>query len=233
MAQILIVEDDTELSEGMRSFLESAGYDVECVGKGGDALLYMGDGPADLILVDLLLPDMGGMELCGKIRDVSDCPVIYVSRIADSEAIVMALESGGDDYLVKPIDYDQLLARIHAKLRRIGGALKKEIPVLPAVIQFKQFTLDINRHKVMHYFRGGVREILLSPTEYSLLVYMSENPGRLLMYSELYENVWDCASLGDVRTVMVHVSNLRKKIDLRQAGIITSVRGAGYIFSDV
>ena len=217
----------------MKAFLEQSGYETACVRDGNETLKHLEEREVDLILLDMVLPDITGAELCVEIRKMSDCPVIYVSCVSDTETIVKALENGGDDYLVKPVDYDQLLARIHAKLRRRGNTPREKVSTGPAVIKFKQFTLDKNRHKVLHMEGQVMKEILLSPIEYDNLVYMAENPNRLLAYAELYENVWDCASLGDVRTVMVHVSNLRKKIDLRQNGMITTVRRAGYIFSDV
>ena len=233
MAHILIVEDNEEVAGYMKAFLEQSGYEAVCVRDGKDTLKHLGEREVDLILLDMVLPDVTGMELCLEIRKKSDCPIIYVSCVSDTKTIVKALENGGDDYLVKPVDYDQLLARIHAKLRRRGNAPGEKKGAGPEVIRFKQFTLDKNRHKVLHREGEDRKEIQLSPIEYYILVYMAENPNRLLAYAELYEHVWDCASLGDVRTVMVHVSNLRKKIDLRQNGMITTVRRAGYIFSDV
>lgn len=233
MAHILIVEDNIELAGNMKVFLEQSGYETACVRDGRDTLKHLKEREVDLILLDMILPDVTGAELCVEIRKQSDCPVIYVSCVSDTESIVKALENGGDDYLVKPVDYDQLLARIHAKLRRRGNIPGGKKNYGPEVIRFRQFTLDKNRHKVLHMEEDAMKEILLSPIEYDILVYMAANPNRLLAYAELYENVWDCASLGDVRTVMVHVSNLRKKIDLQQNGMITTVRRAGYIFSDV
>lgn len=232
MAKIMIVEDDKKFGEVMKRFLEDAGYIAHCVLTGKDALEYLRKENVDLIILDMALPDIMGVDLCVIIRSGFDCPIIYVSGASDTETIVKALESGGDDYLVKPVNYKQLLARIHAKLRRRGINKMKEERKKSGIVRFNQFTLDNNRHKVI-FFNETIKEISLSPIEHGILLYMSENRGRLLPYSELYENVWDCASLGDVRTLMVHISNLRKKIDLGQTGIISTIRGAGYIFNDM
>lgn len=230
MAKILIVEDDREMSEILKKFLEHSGYEVDCVWTGEACLGYLRSQKVDLIILDIALPDVRGEKLCVEIRGIEDCPIIFVSCVSDTETIVDALENGGDDYLVKPVDYDQLLARIHVKLRKKGGIVKVETNS-PSQICFWHFTLDKNRRKVTCQENDEVEEIALSPIEYSILLYMLENPNRLLLYSELYENIWECESLGDVRTVMVHVSNLRKKIDLRRSGMITTVRRAGYIFN--
>lgn len=230
MAKILIVEDDAELSGIMKIFLEHSGYQVDCVRTGKACLDYLKSQRADLIILDIALPDIRGEMLCVEIRGLEDCPIIFVSCVSDTETIVDALENGGDDYLVKPVNYDQLLARIHAKLRRKEGNGRQE-KKSSSLIRFWQFTLDKDRRKVTYQEKDETGEIALSPIEYSILDYMLENPNRLLLYSELYENIWDCESLGDVRTVMVHVSNLRKKIDQHRSGMITTVRRAGYIFN--
>lgn len=136
MTNILIVEDDVELSGIMKTFLEHSGYVVNCVQTGTEALAYLEMEQVDLIILDIALPDIRGDRLCVEIRNMDDCPIICVSCMSDTETIVDALENGGDDYLVKPVDYDQFLARVHAKLRRKGlSSEKKEIKV-PSLIEF-------------------------------------------------------------------------------------------------
>ena len=179
----------------------------------------------DLILLDEFLFDQNAGEFCADIRSYCTCPIIFVSCCSDSKSIVTALKNGGDDYMVKPINYQELLARAEAISRRLRGGEQ----VSDNLREFRSFSMDsVHRYVV----RNG--EIMdLTPIEYALLVYLVDHPDILLLYQELYEQVWSCDSLGDNRTVMVHISNLRKKLDPEHKGLITTVRGVGYIFSDL
>lgn len=224
MYRALVVEDDQDLSTITQMNLAHAGYAVDAAFTCAQALERFADNSYDLVLLDMVLPDMRGDELCRTIRSSCVCPIIFVSCLDDSGAIVGALRSGADDYMVKPISYDELLARAEAIIRRTHGG-KKDSDTL----QFKQFTVDTVHHTVS---RGDER-IELSSIEYAILLFMVQHPGELLLYHQIYEQVWASDSLGDIRTVMVHISNLRKKIDPDRSGIIETVRGAGYIFSDV
>lgn len=226
MYNALLVEDDKDLSVITQMNLKHANYQVDAAFTCQEALDFLEEKEYDLILLDVVLPDKRGDELCKIIRDACTCPIVFMSCLDDSKTIVKALRSGGDDYMVKPISYDELLARADAVIRRsknIRGNDKKGLH------QFKQFSVDTVRHRVLR----GEEEICLSSIEYEILKYMVEHPNELLLYRQIYENVWDSDSLGDVRTVMVHISNLRKKLDPERTGIIETVRGAGYIFTDI
>ncbi len=223
MLNILLVEDDQDLSDITRTYLTHAGYNIDTAFNYAEAKAYIDSTDYDLILLDIMLPDRNGDELCMEVRSECNCPIIFLSCLEDSGTIVNALRSGGDDYMVKPIKFPELLARVEAVTRRVSP--KKSDPVRT----FKSFTIDTARHKIT---RSG-DEIILSSTEYGLLLYMINHPDTLLLYQELYQNVWNSDSLGDFRTVMVHVSNLCKKIDPEHTGIISTVRGTGYIFSDI
>lgn len=225
MYRILLVEDDQDLSAITFLNLTHAGHQVDAAFTCAEAEAFLKDNEYDLILLDIMLPDRSGDELCRSIRRECDCPIIFMSCLEDSETIVGALRSGGDDYMVKPVRFPELLARADAVIRRSQTLNKKENPMR----EFRSFTMDTLRHRIL---RNG-EEVDLSSTEYALLLYMVDHPDTLLLYQDLYEQVWASDSLGDTRTVMVHISNLRKKLDPEHRGIISTVRGAGYIFSNL
>lgn len=222
----LIVEDDADLAEITAAHLIHSGYQVDMAYTCAQAEEMLSKREYDLILLDEVLPDRSGDELCRTIRTKCACPIIFMSCLDDSDTIISALRSGGDDYMVKPVNYAELLARADAVIRRSSGR-KRELS--GHMRTFRQFTIDTARHRVLR----GVREIELSSIEYALLLFMTEHPDTLLLYHDIYRHIWDSDSLGDVRTVMVHISNLRKKLDPDKTGIISTVRNAGYIFSDV
>lgn len=229
MYRILLVEDDQDLSIITHASLAHAGHQVDDAFTCAEAEALLADNEYDLILLDIMLPDRSGDELCRSIRQECDCPIIFMSCLEDSDTIVGALRSGGDDYMVKPVRYPELLARVDSVIRRAGpreaSKKKKDAPLL----KLNSFTLDVPHRRIL---RGEEAEDL-SAIEFSLLRYMIDHPDTLLLYQDLYQNVWATDSLGDFRTVMVHISNLRKKLDPEHKGIIETVRGAGYIFSDV
>lgn len=225
MSTVLLVEDDLDLSELGKFHLTNGGYQVTSATSCGEALEQLEKGTFDLILLDVNLPDGRGIELCEKIQAHCNCPIIFTSCLNDSETIITALRSGGDDYMVKPIDYKELLARSDAIIRRMD----QRKTTTGGTLTFRQFTLETTHHKVL---RNG-EEVELSSIEYDLLLYLIEHPEELLLYRDIYKQVWGRDSLDDLRTLMVHISHLRKKIDPDHRGMITTVRNAGYIFSDV
>ena len=227
MYHILLVEDDQDLSDITCANLAHAGHQVDAAFTCAQAEQLLAHQNYDLILLDIMLPDRSGDELCRTIRQSCDCPIIFLSCLEESDVIVGALRSGGDDYMVKPVRYPELLARAEAIIRR-----SRQAPSAPAsenLREFRSFTIDTLHHRIT---RSG-ETVDLSSIEYALLLYMTEHPNTLLLYQDLYKKVWDHDSLGDIRTVMVHISNLRKKLDPEHRKIISTVRGAGYIFSDV
>lgn len=233
MKKILLVEDDEDLSYITMMNLKKAKYQVEQAYSCSQAVSKLSEMKFDIILLDMMLPDNFGEWLCGKIRNDDNnqnrkVPIIFISCLEDKEKIISALKGGGDDYMTKPVDYNELIARIEVVLRRISDS-DKDIHPVEKIKRYKQFDIDLERRRVLD--KNGDK-IDLSPTEYSLLLKLSSHPGELLLYNELYSSIWESESLGDVRTVMVHISNLRKKIDINKSGVIENVRGAGYIFND-
>ena len=226
MFRALLVEDDKDLSVITQMNLMHAKYEVDVAYTCAVALEFLRSNSYDLVLLDMVLPDSRGDVLCQKIRSACDCPIIFISCLDDSQTIVNALRSGGDDYMIKPICYEELLARADAVVRRTDSSRKYAQSGQKVL---RQFSIDTVRHRVLR----GEEEIVLSSIEFDILSFMCEHPDELLLYKQIYESVWDSDSLGDVRTVMVHISNLRKKIDPERTGIIETVRGAGYIFTDI
>lgn len=231
--KILLVEDDRDLAFITKMQLEKRGYQVACAYDGAETKSHMEREEVDIVLLDMILPDCMGTELCIFIREKFYGPIIFMSCLSERESVISALKLGGDDYVIKPVDYDEVAARIEANLRRslsTDGKNKNKT----GERAYAHFVLDRNRRRGWKLLENGSRgnEIVLSPTEYKLLEIFTENPEKLLLYHELYQYVWGCDDLGDVRTVMVHVSNLRKKIDENNFDMIHTVRSAGYIFSD-
>lgn len=232
MEYILLVEDDEQLSFITKRLLESKGYAVSAVNTISAARESLKENKIDLILLDLMLPDGNGMQFCTEVRRYSTCPVIFLSCLGDSVSKISALRTGGDDYITKPVNFEELIARIEANIRRAkeynSGSSETE------EISFPGLLLRKKKREVWLMKEDGVfdSQLELSPIEYSLLLCLAERAGELVLYQDLYQRVWQAEDLGDVRTVMVHVSNLRKKMGQSGKELIHTVRSAGYIFSD-
>lgn len=230
MEKILSVEDDAELSKIIKLMLESKGYSVVSAGSIDMAMKEMEKQSFDLILLDVMLPDGEGTMLCDQIRKVSFCPIIFVSCLSDSDTKIKALQLGGDDYITKPIDFEELFIRIQVNLRRANqynlGKSKSDEEHFPGMIIKK----NLREVWVVDEVNNAMEMLGLSPTEYSLLMYFISRQEELLLYEDLYKSIWNADDLGDFRTVMVHVSNLRKKLKDYGIDYIRTVRGAGYIF---
>lgn len=229
--RILLVEDDEELSVVTALRLKNCGYQVVCALDGKQAIERLLAEQIDLILLDLLLPDMDGHELCSRIRSEEidyQGPIIFMSCMGDSTNIVEAFRKGGNDYIVKPVKLDVLLERINANLAAGENRTEQE-----SRLWFQQFMIDTKTRSV-YRVREHVRQeqIELSRTEYDILLVLVSRPGEIFLYRQLYKAVWGMEDVGDVRTLMVHVSNLRKKVDESRGEMIRSIRGVGYLFQD-
>ena len=231
MEYILLVEDDKQLSFITKRILVSKGYGVVTAFSIRQAKSELKKREFDLILLDMMLPDGEGSQMCEEIREYSVCPIIFVSCLSDQETKISALELGGDDYITKPVNYEELATRIQVNIRRAKQynikKLQEEEMHFPGLCIRKKareaWTTDT---------KGEVQSMLeLSPMEYALLIYLAEKKGELVLYQDLFRSVWQTEDTSDVRTVMVHVSNLRKKMG--ECGkLIHTVRSAGYIFKE-
>lgn len=230
--RVLVVEDDRDLSYIVKLQLKKRGFIVTCAASYKATKELLMENKYDLVILDIRLPDADGIDVCREIRRKLICPIIFTSCIGDRDTIIKALEKGGDDYIVKPVDMDLLIARIYAALRRSRQFGYKERKKIDKVY-FNQFMIEQSSHTVWRINSLGEKLTIinLSPIEYKILVLFTENEDILLEYEEIYRYVWETDSLDDIRTVMVHVSNLRKKIKGNGKGMIRTVRGSGYIFS--
>lgn len=225
MYRVLLIEDDATIAKIIQYYLRQCKvYEVSWAKSAGEALA-LSRTPPDIILLDIMLPDVDGLELCAKLRERIYCPIIFISCIDDEDTIIKALELGGDDYLTKPFNCKVLHARIEANLRRVK--LERAEHPRPQ-LQFPDFSVDAAGHALL---KNGC-SIPLPPIEFGLLMHLIDHPGRIITLDELYEAVWEKPSFGDVRTVIVHVYSLRKKLEPSPSAprYIKNVRGKGYLF---
>lgn len=224
MIKVLLVEDDRTIARIIEYYLtmESC-YEVIWAKTSGEAVAHARD-YYDVILLDILLPDINGIELCRKLREWQKCPIIFISCLDNSDSIVNALEAGGDDFITKPFDNKVLAARIEANVRRASMQLPK---VGNSIIACEGFALDMDRGVVVR----NDKEIKLSPQELRILSLLMQNPNRFFSAEEIYKRVWKKDSYGAVNNVVVHIHNIRKKIERPgQIRFIKNVWGKGYTF---
>ncbi|MFA5104492.1 MAG: response regulator transcription factor [Candidatus Margulisiibacteriota bacterium] len=202
--RILVVDDDEKIRRALRSILSSRKYDVAIAEDGEKAIDAAIDHTPDLIILDLSLPGLSGIEVCKELRNWYTGPILVLSVLGSENDKVMALDSGADDYLTKPFSAAEILARIRALLRRTS---KNILPA--ATISLKDMEIDIGRRTVS---RDG-KEISLTRTEFDILAFLSQNPDLVLTYKMIMEKVWGPDYIEDTRTLRVHVSNLRRKIE--------------------
>jgi two-component system response regulator RegX3 len=224
-ARILVVEDEDSLADTVRYNLEREGYAVAVASDGRKALERFRTESPSLVILDLMLPEMSGLDVCRQIRQISNVPIIMVTA-KDSEADkVSGLELGADDYVTKPFSVRELVSRVRAHLRRAGmRAAEPEEDVLNG----GPVSLDIARHEVL--IRG--QAVGFPPKEFELLEAFLRRPGRLLTRDFLIEEVWGAGYFGDTKTLDVHVKRLRQKVeqDPHQPRHLLTVRGLGYKF---
>jgi two-component system phosphate regulon response regulator PhoB len=225
-ARILIVEDEDALSMLLRYNLEAEGYDVQTVARGDEAETQLLERAPDLVVLDWMLPGLSGIELCRRLRARSETrqlPIIMLTARGEESEKVRGLVTGADDYVVKPFSVPELLARVRALLRR-------SIPErVASVLSIGDLALDREKKRVT---RSG-RAVELGPTEYRLLEFLMERPGRVFTREQLLDGVWGSEIYIDERTVDVHVGRLRKAINRgNETDPIRTVRGAGYSLDD-
>lgn len=230
---ILMAEGDAILNDNTCIYLEKKGYRVFQASTVKEAEIFLERERIDLILLGLTLPDGDGIEFCKQIRKESFMPIIFVSGIEERGKLVEALKNGGDDFVVKSIDMEELLVRIESNIRR-SRIYQRGSYGNNRIRTFRQFAVETSKHQVWRVEKDGKRggRVHLSPLEYKILEMFIDNEGRLMTYEEIYQYIWKNDDLGDVRTVMVHVSNLRKKINYLDSNMISTVRGTGYVFHD-
>lgn len=225
---ILIVEDDAIIARTIEFYLKECGiYSISKATTAGEALSEIRFKP-DLILMDIMLPDVSGIDLCSEIRKFTYCPIIFISAIDDDNTIIKALETGGDDYLVKPFNNRILNARIQSNLRRVERENDKEKNTRTQLLCFNDFQIDPISHSVITKAKTNS----LAPMEYTMLMTLIRHADEIITSEELYQEVWNRPSFGDLRTIPVHIFNLRKKIGEIEDSprYIKTIRGIGYLF---
>lgn len=218
-ARILVVDDDTAISEMIGIVLRAEGFDPVFAADGATALQTFRTADPDLVLLDLMLPGVDGIEVCGRIRAESGVPIIMLTAKSDTTDVVRGLESGADDYVVKPFNPKELVARIRTRLRPAPAAESETVAIGDLVI-------DVAGHEV----RRGSERIALTPLEFQLLLALAEKPQQVFTREMLLEQVWGYHYKADTRLVNVHVQRLRAKVehDPDNPSIVTTVRGVGY-----
>lgn len=220
LARVLVVEDDDEIADALKRSLRMEGYDVAVTGDGDEGLSRARTFNPDLVLLDLGLPGIDGMEVARRLRDISsDVPILVVTARDAVDARVEGLDAGADDYLVKPFERDELLARIRALLRR-------RPPRGSAGLIVGDIELNPDRHEV----RRGGREIELTQREFELLEFLMRNERIVITRQQLLEDIWGYDPLADTNTIEVFISNLRRKLESGgESRVLHTIRGAGYV----
>jgi len=221
-ARVLVVDDEVQLRRALRRSLEGHGYDVRDVEDGKSALAAFAAFKPDVVLLDLMLPDMSGVEVCTEIRRDHETPIIVLSVIGDERTKVQALDQGADDYLTKPFGADELLARIRAALRRQGASKAT------SSIDSGDLHLDLERRTVTL----GAEELHLTPTEYVLLRYLMTNAGKVLTHPMVLREVWGPEYADDSHILRTYINQLRSKLKDNPTSprFIRTEAGIGYRF---
>lgn len=219
MLSVLVIEDEASYVEALEVALEREGFEVDSASDGSQGIARFREDPPDLILLDLMLPGMSGLDVLRKIRDIDTTPVIVVSAKASEADIVTALELGADDYVTKPYSVRELVARIHAATRRASDIEEVEI------IEVGTAVLDIGRHQL----RVGHEVMDLPRKEFSLMRVLMERAGRVVTREQLLEEVWGLGWDRDTKTLDQHIRRVRRKLESApNAPTIETVRGVGY-----
>jgi len=221
-ARLLVVEDEPNIRELLATSLRFAGFEVHVAGDGESAIRLAAEQQPDLVVLDVMLPDMDGFTVTRRLRDSGrQLPIVFVTARDSLDDKVKGLTVGGDDYVTKPFSLEEVVARIRAVLRRTRGAFDDS-----AALTFEDLELDEDSHEV----RRGSRVIDVSPTEFKLLRYLMLNPNRVLSKAQILDHVWDYDFRGESGIVESYISSLRRKIDIEGLPpLIHTKRGVGYV----
>ena len=220
MTLVMVVDDDQDLAEMLGIVLTGAGIDVDLVSRGDEVMDVFRNNPPDLVLLDVMLPGLDGIEVCKLIRAESMVPIVMLSAKGDTQDVVKGLEAGADDYMVKPFRHpSELIARIKTRLRRTNSEIS-------GLLTIGDLAIDVEAHQVL---RAG-KQIQLTRLEFDLLVALAKEPGRVFTRDALLSEVWGYRHSTDTRLVNVHVQRLRSKIehDAEHPEIVITIRGVGY-----
>ena len=222
MAHVLVVEDDADIAALIVHYLQNAGHTAHRLASGADVMPYLAGHQVDLVILDLMLPGLGGMEVCRAMRHdraTNAIPIIMLTARGDEADRVAGLEQGADDYVTKPFSPKELIARVSARLRRTAAPSGSDTPV----VQYRSITIDADRHRIT----ADGAEVRLTAKEFLLLQYLIRHRGRVLSRDVLLTDVWGYQYTGGTRTVDVHIRRLREKLPVLNDAIET-VKQFGY-----
>lgn len=222
---ILVVDDEPKITRLARDYLEQSGYHVLIAADGVTALQVARRERPDLIVLDLMLPKMDGLDVCRTLRRESAVPIIMLTARSEETDRLIGLELGADDYITKPFSPRELVARIRATLRRVQGKV-----YTPGTLRFSRFEIDLERHRLFI----DNQPVHLTRSEFTLLSVLAQNPGQVLSRAQLLDQLYGIATTGYDRSIDAHIKNLRRKIepDPSQPTYILTVYGIGYRFND-
>ncbi len=225
--KILIVDDDQNICELLRLYISKEGYTTFLAYDGEEALASFEENKPDLVLLDIMMPKMDGWEVCRRMRLTSRVPIIMLTAKGEIFDKVLGLELGADDYVVKPFDAKEVVARIKAVLRRCGAEPDKEEAQQTGAIEYENLSLDMSRYELK--VKGKVVEA--PPKELELLAYLAGRPNRVFTRNQLLDDVWGFDYFGDSRTIDVHIKRLREKLEgASEQWSLKTVWGVGYKF---
>jgi DNA-binding response OmpR family regulator len=225
--KILVVDDEPEIVELISLYLLREGYEVIRANNGLQVFELVQQHRPDLIILDILLPGLDGIEVCRQLRKTYNHPIIFISCKKEDIDVILGLSMGGDDYITKPFSPSQLVARVKAQLRRY--VITEQQREDPQILKFPGLEIDM----ISHYVKVSGKPVSLSAKEFDLLSLLAKTPNRVYKIEQLFELIWSLESHGDPRTLIVHISNLRKKIEANPAEprYIITVRAVGYKFN--
>lgn len=228
MATILLVDDEPRLANSLRAALREEGHDILIAADGEAGLKCARENSPDLVILDVMLPKMNGLDVCRVLRQESDVPILMLTARDDVVDKVLGLEFGADDYLTKPFSLRELTARIKAQLRRKEMDRNRQDELLPKLLKKQALQLDLISRRAT----CSGKMLPLKPKEFDLLALLMSYPGRVFSRKELLEKVWGYDSTDDTRTVVVHIGGLRRKLETYCCNhdFIETIRGAGYRF---
>ena len=227
MSRILIIEDEEAIADLEKDYLELSGFEVEICNRGDTGLTRALNEEFDLIILDLMLPEVDGFDICRQVRQEKNTPIIMVSAKKDDIDKIRGLGLGADDYMTKPFSPSELVARVKAHLARYDRLVASTVPQND-VLEIRGLKIDKTARRVF----VNNEEKVFTTKEFDLLLFLASNPNKVFSKDELFRNIWDMESIGDIATVTVHIKKIREKIeyDTSKPQYIETIWGVGYRF---
>ena len=224
--KILVVDDDTNICELLRLYLTKEGYQVTVANDGEEGLEKFNQVKPDMVLLDVMMPKMDGLEVCRRIRKAGNTPVMMLTAKGETFDKVLGLELGADDYMIKPFDSKELVARVKAVLRRYQPNVAPSTQPSGKYVEYPDLAINLTNYSVIYY--GN--QLDMPPKELELLYFLASSPNQVFTREQLLDHIWGYEYIGDTRTVDVHIKRLREKIKDHPAWSIATVWGIGYKF---